>query len=82
MRLSATELRSQLYSVLDRVEQTGESVEIVRKGVTFRISLERPEPVRFSAARLVSHPGTIVGDPDDLVQIDWSKEWKPFGTES
>jgi len=79
MRMTATELRSQLYTVLDRIAETGEPVEIVRKGTTLRISAEEKRPRVFSFDRLVSHPGTIVGDPDDLVQTDWSSEWRPFG---
>jgi hypothetical protein len=26
---------------------------------------------------LEEHPEFIAGNPDDLVQIDWSEEWKP-----
>jgi antitoxin (DNA-binding transcriptional repressor) of toxin-antitoxin stability system len=78
MRMTATELRSQLYRVLDRIAETGEPVEIVRKGKTLRISAEVERPRVFSSERLAPHPGTIVGDPDDLIQVDWSKEWRPF----
>ena len=28
-------------------------------------------------SRLSAHPGTIVGDPEDLVHLDWSGEWRP-----
>jgi hypothetical protein len=26
---------------------------------------------------LTPHPGSIAGDADDLVHIDWSQEWTP-----
>jgi len=26
--------------------------------------------------RLTSHPGVVVGDPDDIAEIDWSTEWR------
>jgi prevent-host-death family protein len=81
MRLSATELRSQLYRILDRVAETGEPVEIVRKGRTLKIVVEREPPRTFSADRLVPHPGTIVGDPEELIHLDWSEEWTPDGGE-
>lgn len=81
MRMSATELRSQLYRVLDRVAETGETVEISRKGRTLKISLEVEPPKTFSFSQLVAHPGTIVGKPDELIHLDWSKEWMPFGGE-
>jgi hypothetical protein len=38
--------------------------------------VERPRRLE----RLTPHPGTIVGDPEDLVEIDWTREWKPSGT--
>jgi hypothetical protein len=28
-------------------------------------------------ARLDAHPGTIAGDPEELVHLDWSDEWRP-----
>jgi hypothetical protein len=81
MRLSATEFRTRLYSVLDQVAQTGEPVEIVRKGVTFRISVGEEAARTFSVEKLVPHPGSIAGDPGDLVDLDWSSEWAPYGVE-
>ena len=26
--------------------------------------------------RLTPHPGVVVGDPDDIAEIDWSTEWR------
>jgi hypothetical protein len=26
---------------------------------------------------LTPHPGSIIGEADDLVHTDWSQEWKP-----
>src|SRR5690606_4918275 len=51
MRMTATELRRRLYSVLDRVAETGEAVEIVRKGVTIRIAPADEGPRAFSFDR-------------------------------
>lgn len=76
--MTATELRAKLYRVLDEIAETGEPVEIVRKGHVLRISVEENRPKTFSAARLVPHPPVIVGDPEDVVHMDWSQEWKPF----
>ena len=42
MKLTATELRQNLYKILDRVAETGERVEIPRKSGTVRISTDRP----------------------------------------
>ena len=37
MKVSATELRQNLYRIIDAVLETGESVEIARKGGSVRI---------------------------------------------
>lgn len=74
-RLTATRLRANLYRVLDAVLETGRPVEIERRGRLLRIVAVEPED---PLARLEPHPDYIVGDPEDLVDIDWSDEWKPF----
>lgn len=77
MKLTATRLRSQIYRVLDRVAQTGEPVEIVRKGKTLRIVVDEPAPRRLRLRKLVPHPEAFRGDLDDIVHVDWSSEWRP-----
>ena len=74
MPLTATELRSNLYRVLDHVLETGESVDIVRNGRVVRLV---PDTPRLRLDALEPHPDSIVGDPGDLVHLDWSHEWKP-----
>jgi hypothetical protein len=49
-------------------------VEIERKGKKLRIVAVSP-PSKLE--NLERHPGTIIGDPEDLVHMDWSAEWKP-----
>jgi hypothetical protein len=48
---------------------------VTRKGKTFLVVPER-KPSRL--ANLKKHPGYIKCDPEELVHMDWSKEWKPF----
>jgi antitoxin (DNA-binding transcriptional repressor) of toxin-antitoxin stability system len=75
MRVTPTQLRRDLYRILDRVLQTGTPVEIDRDGNLLKIvPVERPSRLD----RLVPHPGEILVDPEELVEIDWSSEWKPF----
>lgn len=71
---TVSRLRADLYRVLDRVLETGEPVEIKRKGRLLRI-----EPVEQAdkLAALAPHPQAIAGDPEDLVHMDWSQEWRP-----
>lgn len=77
MKLTATELRKQLYRVLERIAETGEPVEVVLEGRTFRIVSDDRPPVTFSLARLTPHPEAFAGDLDDIVHMDWSGEWRP-----
>jgi hypothetical protein len=73
MAISGTKLRENIYQLLDQALETGEALEIKRKGRTLRIVPE-PRPTRL--AQLPRRP-TINGDPEDLVHLDWSGEWKP-----
>ena len=72
--VSATELQKNLYRLLDEVLKTGVPVQIERKG---KLLLICPAEHVRKLDRLEEHPEFIVGDPDDLVHIDWSSEWKP-----
>jgi antitoxin (DNA-binding transcriptional repressor) of toxin-antitoxin stability system len=74
MAISATELRSNLYRLLDQVLASGEPLTVERGGRRLRIVVEE-RPSKLS--RLVRRDSVIVGDPDDLVHLDWSGEWKP-----
>lgn len=74
MALSASELQESVEAILDRILETGESVEVEYKGRQLRL-----EPVEAGGRfdRMVRRDGVIVGDPDDLVHMDWSSEWNP-----
>ncbi len=69
MKRTPTDLRAHLYEVLDHVAATGEPVEIDRGGVALRIV--RAEPTRKKRKKPRTLPDLIVGDPDDLVHIEW-----------
>lgn len=73
-RMNPSRLRSDIYRVLDQVIETGEPVEILRNGRIVRIVAD-PPPGKLS--RLVKRPGFIRGEPKTLVDIEWSKSWKP-----
>ncbi|CAN5606719.1 hypothetical protein BH23BAC4_BH23BAC4_17850 [soil metagenome] len=73
--IKPTNLRANLYQILDEVLKTGEPVVVERKGKKIRIE---PEVEQDSEGELKPHPGTIVGDAEDLVEISWDKEWTPF----
>ena len=70
--ISATRLRQNLYNILDSVVDTGVPVEVERRGRMLRIVAEE----RGSKwDRLTAHK-TVAGDPDGLVHVDWSHEWR------
>ena len=71
MVLTATQFRSNIYKILDRVLE-GESVSISRNGKLVKIV----PAVKVSRLDKVKKVGRIIGDPEDLVHMDWSKYWK------
>jgi hypothetical protein len=74
MVVTASELRQNVYRLLDEVLETGVPLEGERGGRRLRIVPE--EPVS-KLARLVPHPDALVGDPEDFEHIDWFHEWRP-----
>ena len=73
MAMTASHLRQNIYRLLDRTLETGQALEIKRKGRLLRIVAEASGP---KLSRLVKRP-CIKGDPEKLVHIDWSGQWKP-----
>lgn len=71
--LTASGLRADVYRVLDEVLESGVPVEIERRGRRLRIA---PLSERKKLDRLEPH-AVIIGDPEDLVHLDWSREWRP-----
>jgi prevent-host-death family protein len=66
-----TELRANIYKLLDEVLRTGLPIEIKKGDRRLRlIPVEKND--KFS--NLVSRPGVIQGDPDDLVALSWEEE--------
>ena len=71
---TASKLRANIYRMLDEVLETGQALEIERNGKTLVIA---PKEERSIWDRLPRREGAIVGDPDELIHIDWSSEWNP-----
>ncbi len=74
MAITASALRSDVYNILDQVLESGEPVTIERNGRELKIV---PVEKRSKLDRLVARPDFIIGDPEDLVHVDWSHEWNP-----
>ena len=74
MRVTASQLRADVYRLLDAVVETGEPLEIERNGVVLRVV--GPRPATW-LDRLPKREGVVVGDAEDLVHLDWSGSWRP-----
>jgi len=70
--VTPSQLRQDIYRLIDRVLETGEPLEIERKGRRLRLVPDGPID-RLSRIRV--DPGVIAGDPEELVTLDWSAEW-------
>ena len=71
MKVTASKLRQDVYSILDEVLETGVPVEITRKGRVLRIV---PEVKPSKLARLKKR-ACLAGDPESIVHMNWLKEW-------
>jgi hypothetical protein len=71
MKVTATQLRQNVYSILDEALATGVPVEIERNGQTLRIV---PDKIPSKLARLKKR-SAIIGDYRDIIHMDWSSEW-------
>jgi hypothetical protein len=69
--VTPTELRKNLYNLLDQVINTGVPLQINRGGNFLQIT---PVEKINKLDKLVSRPDVIVGNPDDLVSINWEGE--------
>ncbi len=72
MTIKPSELRKNLFSVIDRCIETGETVEVPRKGRAVRIVPTYP---RIAIADLPQRPG-VLENGDDLDSFSPS-EWNP-----
>ena len=73
--VTASQLRADVYRLLDQVLETGEPLEIKRNGRVLRLV---PEDAGSKLARIRPIEGLIVGDPDDLL-LPTPSEWDPDG---
>jgi len=73
MALTASALRQNIYKTLDRILETGVPVEVVRKNRRVRIV---PVEKKSRLANLKKR-AIMKCDPEKLVHIDWSGQWKP-----
>ncbi|MEA3350828.1 MAG: type II toxin-antitoxin system Phd/YefM family antitoxin [Chloroflexota bacterium] len=69
--ITSTELRANIYNLLDEVLETGIPLEI-KKGKRMLRIVPAEKIDKFQ--NLISRPGVIEGDPDELVDLSWEGE--------
>jgi hypothetical protein len=74
MVVSYTQLRGDLYRLLDAVLESGEALEIERKGQRLRVVPAQP---RTLETLFPPDPSLVVGDVDEALDHDWSGDWSP-----
>lgn len=75
MTVTPTQLRENIYKILDQVIETQVPVEITRKGHVLKLVVEQKKR-QSKLANLKPHPGTLCADPESFVQMDWSSHWQ------
>jgi len=69
--VTPTQLRGNIFKILDEILDTGIPVEINRGGKKLRIvPVEKPDKLKNT----ISRSNVIKGDPGDLVDIHWEQE--------
>ena len=73
MTITATQLRKDIYRIIDRVSRTGAPITVTRKGQSIMLMPARP------VARLarLKKRDIFTCDSETIVHLDWPKEWKP-----
>jgi len=71
--VTPTELRTNIYNLLDEVLKTGLPLEIRKGDKKLRVvPVEKVDKLK----NIISRPDVIQGSPDELVEINWVAEVK------
>lgn len=71
--MSPTHLRRRLLRLLDRISRQRMTPQTKSEAESAPVSVHR----RSKLDNLKRRPDIILCDPEDLVHIDWSDEWRP-----
>jgi len=70
--MTVTQFRKDLYRILDRALQTGDPVQVTRKGELFLVVPSKKK----SRLDGLKKRNVIKCDPEELVHVDWSKHYR------
>lgn len=71
MAITASRLREDIYKILDQAIESGQPVEITRKGTVLHIVPEK----RISKLDNLRVRTVFIGDSDEIASMEWSSEW-------
>jgi len=74
--MTITELRKNIYAVVEEIVRTGKTVEVQAKGRTVLLSPGR-RGGKLERLRAACRRHAIKGRPEDLIHLEWDKEWQP-----
>lgn len=74
MIVNASQLRKDVYRLLDQVLATGQPLEVERNGRRLRIT---PAAGGSRLDRVTPRPDLVTGDAADLADLDWTDAWRP-----
>ncbi|MCA9409183.1 MAG: type II toxin-antitoxin system Phd/YefM family antitoxin [Candidatus Omnitrophica bacterium] len=72
MVVTPSQLRQNIYKLLDQVLETGIPIVINRKGQKLKIISEKKK----NKLDNLKKRSLLNCDPEEIVHMDWSKEWK------
>ena len=79
MKMTATRFRQDLFKTLDRLVETGETLEIERRGALLRVQVAQAAGALLDTARFAHRGQLLRVHPAELVTTDWSPHWRPEG---
>ena len=79
MKMTATEFRQDLFKTLDRLVETGETLELERRGALLHVQVAQRAGGLLDTARFAHRRSLLRVPAGELVQGDWSGLWRPEG---
>ena len=80
MTLTIEQFQKDAKPWLEKLKETGETLVLLSGPEAYEVRSAGPVTTGAAIRDLGAIPKTcsiIVGDPDELVHIDWSSEWRP-----
>lgn len=75
MMIKPSQLREDIYNLLDRVIETGLPLEVKRKGKILKIALDK----KASKLSNLKKRDVMSAKPGYYIHLDWSKKWRYSG---